>query len=158
MVTTFLNLQTNNMLTLRQINAEIEKRYPKVFLVKGRGYYYLASDDDRISLKLAALYTTSIAIFRMGHLSLDRWMQEVRVVLNDAQRHPSERRPVFPEKKTTYINCKIETNGVVIFFDGKYSPDTDTLIVTNYFGDITVRADAFQDFAITNGIANVIFK
>lgn len=148
------------MLTLKQVNAEIEKNYPGVFLVKGNGYFYLASNDDKIGLALATLYTTSIGLFAIDHLPLDRWMQEVKAVLNDEQRHPSERSPVYPEKRKSK-SCsyaKIECNGVTIYFDGVYNLQTDTLTVLRYYGDVSIKVEAFQNFAIENNIANVIFK
>lgn len=83
------------MLTLKRVNKAIEEKYPKVFLVKGNGYYYLASDDSEIGLKLATLHTTSIDIFDISHLSLERWMDEVKYVLSDSNRSEDERSPVY---------------------------------------------------------------
>lgn len=58
--------------------------------------------------------------------------------------------------RKTYKNHEIKLEGNVIHFDGKYDPITKTLKVYRYHGDITLRDQAFQDFAIENGIIKVL--
>jgi len=80
---------------MKKVNAAIGARFPKVFLVKGDGYYYVASDDMATGNKIGILYQTSIAISKLNAVPLNRWMQEVEAVMNDYMRHETERMPVF---------------------------------------------------------------
>lgn len=51
--------------------------------------------------------------------------------------------------RVTFDNQEIEIDGTVVRFDGKYNPITDTLKVYRFYGDITLREQALQDFAIS---------
>lgn len=62
------------------------------------------------------------------------------------------------DKRIVYKNKKIEVDGNVVFFDGKYNPDTDTLKVYRYHGDINLREEAFQGFCIENNYTNLIIQ
>lgn len=70
------------MLTLKRITKEIQKHWPKVELVRGEGYFYLYSSDEEVGLKLSSLYTTGIYVNLLSHLTLEQWVQEVRVIMN----------------------------------------------------------------------------
>lgn len=61
-------------LTLAKVNKHIQTKYPLIQLIKGNGYFYIASDDDAMVLKLAALYTTSIPVYAINHLTLGGWI------------------------------------------------------------------------------------
>lgn len=60
------------------------------------------------------------------------------------------------DNRKTYNNQKVEANGNVARFDGKYDPATKTLKVYRYYGDITILEEAMQNFAIDNGIQTVV--
>jgi hypothetical protein len=65
-------------LTVSAINNEIEKEFPHVKLARGEGYYYIYSDDHETGLRIADLYSTSIYVNQLRHLTLEQWVQEVR--------------------------------------------------------------------------------
>jgi len=67
--------------TLAQLNKEIDKKYPKVFLAKGEGNWYLASDDNETGLMLAGFYQTSINTCYLSQLPMERWMQDVDTLM-----------------------------------------------------------------------------
>lgn len=61
------------------------------------------------------------------------------------------------DTRKTFSNQSIEVNGTFVHFDGKLNPENSTLKVYRYRGDITLRDEAFQNFAIDNKIKTVIF-
>ena len=65
------------MLTLNQVNKEIAKTYPTVKIAKGDGYFYIYSDDKKTGLYLASLYTTSICVNNINHLTLPQWIEAI---------------------------------------------------------------------------------
>lgn len=60
------------------------------------------------------------------------------------------------QKAKIYANQEIQCNGITVHFYGKYDPSMDTLKVYRYYGDITIKEQALQDFAISNGIGCVV--
>lgn len=71
-------------LTLKQVNAAIAQVIARnVFIIKGKGYFYVASDDPKEALFLAGLRTTSIAVARVSHLSVSSWIMAVKLILED---------------------------------------------------------------------------
>ena len=58
--------------TLKQINARV-KQYGYE-LVHGENYFYFAPID----LTQKMLDDSSVAVFRLGHLSLDQWERELK--------------------------------------------------------------------------------
>lgn len=86
------------MLTLKKINAELQKKYPGIELVRGQGYFYVYSEDDDLGLKLAGLYTTSIPVDKLNQMTMEKWIEAVEYVLKDMQRLPYARCPVFDIK------------------------------------------------------------
>lgn len=65
-----------------EVNKALAKAHPGIFLVRGEGYYYVASDDKEIGLKLAGLYTTSIPVYSITFLSVEDWIDQVSTILN----------------------------------------------------------------------------
>lgn len=64
--------------TLAMVNKAIQAKYPTIMLVKGEGYFYIASDDDDMGLKIAGLYSSGIyGSFKINDLSIERWVAEV---------------------------------------------------------------------------------
>jgi hypothetical protein len=82
-------------LTINKINARIQERFSGIKLTRGKGYFYLYSDDEVLALKLAALHTTTISVYSLNQVTMDRWMEFVEYVLKDSERNPSDRCPVF---------------------------------------------------------------
>ncbi len=83
-----------NAKSLIQVNKAIQAKYPLIKLVKGKGYYYVHSEDDNISLQLAALFSTSIPVANIKHQSVDNWIKDVESVLSDWERFHYDRVPV----------------------------------------------------------------
>ena len=65
------------MLTLNQVNKEIAKTYPMVKLAKGNGYFYIYSEDIETGNFLASLYSTSILVHKINHLTLKQWIEAI---------------------------------------------------------------------------------
>jgi hypothetical protein len=63
--------------TLAMVNKAIQAKYPTIMLVKGEGYFYIASNDDEMGLKIAGLYTSSIPVYSINQLSIEKWVAEV---------------------------------------------------------------------------------
>jgi hypothetical protein len=61
---------------LKTVNKAIQEKYPFLKLVKGNGYFYFHSDDEFYGNLLCSLYTTSVGVCRISHLSLERWLEE----------------------------------------------------------------------------------
>ena len=55
------------------------------------------------------------------------------------------------DTRKVYNKQAIEVNGTNVFFDGKGTPETKTLKVYRYFGDINLMEEAMQNFCIANG-------
>lgn len=81
-------------LTIQMVNDHIHTKYPLVDLVKGKGYFYIASDDDNIGLQIAGLYTSSIDVAKINHLTLGGWMDATERVLSDYHRYGFDEAPV----------------------------------------------------------------
>lgn len=58
-------------LTIKSVNKAIAARGIKAEIFQGDGYLYFYGDDVELA------YTTSVAVCRLNHLSLERWMQEL---------------------------------------------------------------------------------
>lgn len=70
-------------ITLKTVNKAIEAKFPKVRLEKGKGYFYIYSDDDEMALKIAGLHTTSIYCYQISQQSVERWVGDVEILLKD---------------------------------------------------------------------------
>lgn len=60
----------------RQVNKHL-KHLGDVKLIKGEGYYYIYSDDEEMSLKIAGLYTSSIHVHKLNQQTIARWVEDV---------------------------------------------------------------------------------
>lgn len=67
--------------SLAQVNAAIQKVYPNIILVKGHDYFYITSDDEKMSLFIAGLYTSSIWVARIGQQAVETWVDDVKRLL-----------------------------------------------------------------------------
>lgn len=78
-------IQTNNAYakTLKQINKAIGEKYPGVFLVKGKGYFYIASDEEEMGLRIAGLYQSGIYVYRLSSYKVEEWVREVGYMLGE---------------------------------------------------------------------------
>jgi len=47
-------------MNINTANKILQEKYPDILLVKGNGYFYIASDDKELGLKIAGLYSSSI--------------------------------------------------------------------------------------------------
>jgi hypothetical protein len=65
------------MLTLKQVNKEIAKQYPNVKLTKGDGYFYIYSDEPETALFLNGLFSTSIMVNKINHLTMSQWIESI---------------------------------------------------------------------------------
>lgn len=70
------------MAHINQVNAILSREGLKVRLRRGKGYFYIYSDDPEVALSLATLYTTSIYVYRFSAYSVDEWVREVKQILN----------------------------------------------------------------------------
>lgn len=57
-----------------------------------------------------------------------------------------------------YKYHRIETNGNVIFFDGKGDQEKSQVEIYRMYGDVRFFEGAIQDFCIVNGYATAIVK
>ena len=69
--------------TLKQVNRAIQKEIGNVELNKGKGYFYITSEDPEIGLKLSALFSTSIFVCHLNHQSVCEWVQDVKRITNN---------------------------------------------------------------------------
>ena len=72
------------MLTLKAVNKAIAARGIKAELVQGDGYLWFSGDDVEFA------YTTSVAVCRLNHLTLERWMQELDDFVADSKKFKKE--------------------------------------------------------------------
>lgn len=104
-------------ISLKSVNERIQAKYPLLVLVKGKGYYWVHSDDDNSATQLSRLYTTSIDIPRITLLTPDQWLDKVEWVLADSCRYEYDRMPVvFPINQPDYTcyTCEVTPAGIRI--------------------------------------------
>tara|TARA_Y100001973_G_scaffold98941_1_gene157230 strand:+ start:6631 stop:6858 length:228 start_codon:yes stop_codon:yes gene_type:complete len=63
------------MLTLKRVNKRLSQLGLNVELVKGDGYFYCIGDD------VEGAYSTSIFTYRLNDLDMERWVSEVRSII-----------------------------------------------------------------------------
>lgn len=68
---------------LKEVNREIHRIFPTVNLVRGNGYFYIASDDDEMGLKIAGLFTTSIPVCYLHEQTIEQWVKDVKYLMAD---------------------------------------------------------------------------
>jgi len=69
-------------MTIKKINKELNKKLGNVCLVKSVGYFYVASEDKEIGLRLAQLDSTSIYVCHLNQQSLEEWVEDVKFIWN----------------------------------------------------------------------------
>lgn len=69
--------------TLKQVNKAIQEKVGNVILRKGEGYFYVASDDYELGLKLASLEETSIYVCHLNQQSVEEWLRDVRYIVSN---------------------------------------------------------------------------
>lgn len=72
--------------SISKVNAVIRRKFPKIFLARGEGYYYLASDDEEMGLKIAGLYQSGIYVFKAGHLTVQQWINAVQDLVDQFEK------------------------------------------------------------------------
>ena len=68
--------------TLKQVNKAIQKEVGNYTLVKGKGYFYVTSEDQDKDLKLSSLFTTSIFCCSLNHQSVEEWVNDVKDIIS----------------------------------------------------------------------------
>ena len=69
--------------TLKALNKYIQHEVRSTLLiVKGEGYYYIASDEPETALELAGLPQTGIYVYDISHLSFEGWYIAVKDLLS----------------------------------------------------------------------------
>ena len=69
--------------TLKALNKYVQHEINSALIVvKGNGYYYIASDDKDKALELAGLPQTSIYVNHVSHLSFENWYSSIISLLN----------------------------------------------------------------------------
>lgn len=69
--------------TLPQLNRIVAEHFPKIFVVKNKDYFYIASEDEPLALKIADLYCSSIYVYRVSHLTIQQWIDSIRSLFTD---------------------------------------------------------------------------
>jgi len=91
-----LAVETKNMTTtLKQVNLALQTELPGIKLVKGKGYYWVWSDDDKLQDQLAGLYSTTIGVYHVSQQTVEQWIDDVKRVLTDWERSLYDRKPVI---------------------------------------------------------------
>ena len=73
------------MVTLKQINKEIQKEHAAIELVRGSGYFYLVGNDDDARRLLNELNSTSIPCYTLNQMTLERWVADCKSIIQDAE-------------------------------------------------------------------------
>jgi hypothetical protein len=73
--------------TIKEINKAIQAEiHPKLILVRGEGYYYIASDDNELALQIAGLKSSAIWVNSLKQLGAKGWVDAVREVFNKIEK------------------------------------------------------------------------
>ena len=67
------------MLTLKQVNREIQKRGWNVELIKDKDHFYVFGDDVDYA------YSTTIGVYRINHLTIEQWMTRIQSIVDDSK-------------------------------------------------------------------------
>ena len=68
-------------ITLNDINAAIDKKYPGVRLGEGVNYYYIYSDNSGWAELISQLHTTCIYC-KLEFMTLEQWLETVGRMLD----------------------------------------------------------------------------
>ena len=63
------------MITLRTVNKAIA-HFGDIELVKGNGYFYFVGEDVNV-------WAEGVYVYRLNELSLERWIEEAKAVLEE---------------------------------------------------------------------------
>jgi hypothetical protein len=74
--------------SLAQINRHINRVHRFVILVRGEGYFYIASDHKETALKIAGLPSSSVYVYSINDLTIEAWVDSVTQLLKQAQEMP----------------------------------------------------------------------
>ena len=66
--------------TLKQLNKIIQEQIGDILLIKGKGYFYVTSEDEEIGLRLAGLDSTSIYVCHLNQQTVSQWIDDVRQI------------------------------------------------------------------------------
>ena len=55
----------------------------KVLLVKGEGFFYLASDDEETALEIASLQENAIYVCAFNHQTPEQWVKDIKHLLEN---------------------------------------------------------------------------
>jgi hypothetical protein len=69
--------------SLKALNEIIGKRFPHVFLERGEGYFYIASNDRETGNRIGALYQSGIYMSDIEDLTIDEWIKEVEKLFSE---------------------------------------------------------------------------
>ena len=75
-------VETIRVMGIKGINKLIKEEVGNFRLVKGSGYFYVASDDKGLGLQLAGLPTTSIYVCSLNHQSTQDWIDDVKNIIS----------------------------------------------------------------------------
>lgn len=66
-----------------QVRKHIQKKYPDLNLIRGKGYFYFVSDtNEKLSYDLnSKLDTTSVLVCNIYDLTLDQWLLEADEIM-----------------------------------------------------------------------------
>ena len=70
-------------ITLKKVNKAIQKEFPTCFLVKGEGYFYIASDDETWGNKIAMMHSQGIHTHSIKHQNMEQWLTDVRFLFSE---------------------------------------------------------------------------
>ncbi len=74
---------TDRPKTLKALNKYIQKEIKSTLLiVRGEGYFYIASDDKETALELAILPQTGIYVYKVTDLTFENWYQSVKTLIS----------------------------------------------------------------------------
>lgn len=51
-------------------------------LIKGEGYFYWWATTEEMRLELASLREVGVYVYRFSHLSDERWIEELKMILD----------------------------------------------------------------------------
>lgn len=82
-IMTALDKEAQKGVTLKKVNEAIQKEFPTCFLVKGEGYYFIASDDEVWGNKIAMMYSQGIYTHSIKHQTIEKWLEDVRFLFSE---------------------------------------------------------------------------
>lgn len=113
--------------SLKQINKAVQAIYPEVIVVKGHNYFYIASDNDQMSHFIAGLYSSSIDVYRISHLTLSQWVEHVKNLMESGDEPaPNLQQQATQVASEPMQSAKWSATAEEINAELKWSPETIT--------------------------------